>query len=51
MICLQAYRGQRVESGGLNKNGPNKPIGSDTIRRCGLVEVLVALLEKVYHWE
>ena len=33
--------------GGLDKNGPHRAIGSGTIRRCGLVEVGVALLEKV----
>ena len=28
---------------GLNKNGPQRPIGSGTIRRCGFVRVGVAL--------
>ena len=33
--------------GGLNKNGPHRPIGSGTIRRYGFVGVGVALLEEV----
>ena len=35
--------------GGLNENGSHKPIGSSTIRRCGLVGVGVTL-EDVCHW-
>jgi hypothetical protein len=35
-----------VACGDLNKNGPHRPIGSGTIRRCGLIEVEVALLEE-----
>ena len=34
-------------SGGLNKNGSDRPIGSGTIRRCGLFVVGMALLEGV----
>ena len=41
---------------GLNKNGPHRllrlhawPIGSDTIRKYGLVIVDLALLEEVSH--
>jgi hypothetical protein len=44
--------------GGLNRHGPHRLrrlsawlIQSGTIRRCGLVEVGVALLERVCHWE
>jgi hypothetical protein len=29
----------------MNENGPHRPIESDTMRRCGLVGVGVALLE------
>jgi hypothetical protein len=36
--------------GGLNENGPHRPIGRSLIRRCGLVGVGVALLEKVCYW-
>lgn len=36
--------------GGLNGNGPNRPIGKGTISRCGLVRVGVALLKLVCHW-
>jgi hypothetical protein len=36
----------KAQSGGLNKNGPHGPIGSGTIRRCGLVRGGVALLER-----
>ena len=32
---------------GLSKNGPHRPIGSGTIKRCGLIEVGVAWLEEV----
>lgn len=35
--------------GGLNGNGPHRLIVSGTVRICGLVEVDVVLLEKVYH--
>jgi hypothetical protein len=35
---------------GLNKNGSHRPIGSGTLRRCGLMGVGVALLEEVCHW-
>ena len=37
-------------SGGLKENGPHMPIGSGTIRRCGL-EVGVALLKKMCEQE
>ena len=40
-----AYGGQGVECGSLNMLGS----GSGTIRRCGLVEVGVALLKEVCH--
>ena len=36
--------------GGLNKNGPRRLIGSNTIRRYGLVGVGMAVLEEVCHW-
>ena len=36
--------------GNLNENGSYRPIGRGTIRRGSLVEVGVALLEKVCHW-
>ena len=46
-----------MEWNGLNRFGPHKlmclkawPTESDTIRRCGLVEVDVALWEEVCHW-
>ena len=39
MLCLQAYGGQGVECGGLNKNVPHRPIGSGTIKKCDLVGV------------
>ena len=42
--------------GGLNRYGPHRlvcliawPIGSGTIRRCGLIRVGVALFKEVYH--
>jgi hypothetical protein len=50
--CIQVYGGvdKLVYSGGWNKNGPDRficlngwSIGSDIIRRCGLVG-------KVCHW-
>jgi hypothetical protein len=47
MIWLQAYGGQGVECGGLNKNGSRRPLESSTIRMCGLVRVGVVLLELV----
>ena len=34
----------------LNGNGPHKLIGSDTIRRCDLIEVGMALLEDVCYY-
>ena len=37
------------DCGGLNENGLRRPIGSGTIRRCGLVEVDMSLLEKACH--
>lgn len=37
--------------GSLNVIGPYKLLGSGTIRRCGLVEVGVALMEEVHHCE
>ena len=36
-------------SGSLNENGPHRPIGSDTIRKCGLVGVQVALMGEMCH--
>jgi hypothetical protein len=46
-----------IECDGLNRFGPHRfmglnacPIGSGTIRRCGLVSVGMALLEEVCHW-
>ena len=44
-MCLNKPMGAR-ECGGLDVLGP----GSDTIRRCGLVGVSVALLEEVCHY-
>jgi hypothetical protein len=41
----QAYGGQGVECDGLNMLGPE----NDPIKRCGLVEITVALLEDVCH--
>jgi len=35
-IWLQTYGGQGAKCCGLNKNGPYRPIGSGTIRRCSL---------------
>ena len=49
MIWLQACGGQGVECGTLNVIGPQKLIGSGNIRRYGLVEVSMALLEEVCH--
>ena len=37
MIQLQASGGQGVECDGLRANAPYRPIGSGTIRNCGLV--------------
>ena len=34
---------------GLNKNGPHRLLGTDTIRKYSLVGVDVAFLEKVHH--
>lgn len=34
--------------GGLNKNGPHRPIGIGTIRRYGIV-VVMAVLEEICH--
>ena len=39
MIWLQAYGGQELAYGGLNKNDSQRPIGSGIIRRCGLVGI------------
>lgn len=36
-------------SSDLNENGPRRPIGSDTIRRRGLVGVGEVLIEEVCH--
>ena len=33
-----------------SENGPYRPTGSGTIRKCGLVEVGLVLLEEVCHW-
>ena len=45
-----------MKCSGLNRNGPHRllymnvwPKGSGTTRRCGLVEINVALLEEVHH--
>jgi hypothetical protein len=48
VIQLQVYGGQGVKGGDLKENRSHKSIGSDTggIRRCGLVEVILALSEK-----
>ena len=35
--------------GGLKEKDPQRRTGNDTIRRCGLVGVGVALLEEVCH--
>lgn len=35
--------------GGLNKDGPHRPIASSTIRKWSLVGLSVPLLEEVYH--
>ena len=45
MIQLQASGGQGVECDGLRANAPYRPIGSGTIRNCGLVGVDLALLK------
>jgi hypothetical protein len=37
---------QNGDYGSLNKNGPYRPIGSGTIRRCHLVGVGVVVLEE-----
>ena len=37
------------ECGSLNVTGPHILIGSGTIRRCGFVDVGMALLEEVCH--
>jgi hypothetical protein len=42
----QAYGGQGVECGGLNMLDP----GSNTIRRCDLFGIDMALLEKICHF-
>lgn len=34
----------------LNENGPYKPIGSVTLRRFGLVGIIMPLLVEVCHW-
>jgi hypothetical protein len=56
MIRLYAFGGQGVKCGGLNRYGPHRllyldawPIGSGTIRRCGLVGVGVTLFDEVCH--
>lgn len=36
--------------GGMNKNGPNRPIGNGTIKKCGVVGVGVTLLHKMCRW-
>ena len=43
--CIVSEEGdtQVGDCGGLNENGPHKPRGNDTIRRCGLVEGRVSL--------
>ena len=54
ILWLQAYGGQGVECGGLNRYGSLRlmclnawPIRSGTIRRCGLIEVGVPYLEQM----
>jgi hypothetical protein len=55
-ICILHYDmatslwGQGVECSGLNKNGPDMPIGNNTITKPGLIRVDEALLEEVRHW-
>lgn len=43
--CIVSEEGdtQVGDCAGLNENGPHRPRGSDTIRRCGLVEEPVLL--------
>jgi len=36
--------------GDLNENGPYRLIWSGTFRRCAVVRVVMALLEKACHW-
>ena len=36
-----------IVSGGLNENGPHRPIGNATSRKCGLVGAGMDLLEEV----
>jgi hypothetical protein len=43
-------RNRDTYCGGLNENGPHRPIVTGTTRRCGFVRIGVALLEKVCHW-
>jgi hypothetical protein len=40
----------RSHCGSLNRNGPHRPIGSGTIRRCGFLGVGVDLWEEVYFY-
>lgn len=49
-IKYQIYA-RYTSCGGLNKNGPHRPIGIGTSRKCGLVGVGVALLEELCHRE
>lgn len=35
---------------GLNENGPHRPLGNGSIRRCGRAGGTVSLLEGVCHW-
>jgi hypothetical protein len=46
---VSAYKSLFSCCGGLNENGPLRPIGSGTIRMCGLIGIGVALLEEVCH--
>lgn len=56
-ITIQAHKwpkkcktARKREYGGLHENGLRRPIGSGTIRRCGILRVGVALLKEVRHW-
>ena len=35
--------------GGMNKNGPHKPKGNGTIRKCGIIGVGITFLHKMRH--
>jgi hypothetical protein len=46
---IQIYNQYCRNCGSINKNGPNRPIGSGTIETLSLVGVSVALLEELCH--